>query len=138
VPLPSRGGYAAHLQLRNAVDSEKSCRLKTPRFIRYILAKVPARYSRRIISERDETTCPLSFAPSLSPSVSPTLRVGCLPPGWRAVSEFWRSTKGWEPFMVRIPNPDTTLPHTCTSRARLRTRRARVRARARAQMHRQL
>lgn len=35
----------------------------------------------------------------------------------QAVSEFWRSTKGWEPFMVRIPNPDTTLrlPHTCTT-----------------------
>lgn len=64
---------------------------------------------------------PLVFRfPSFLPASLP-LSVSRVSLQARAVSEFWRSTEGWEPFMVRIPNPDTTLrlPHTCTtSRAR--------------------
>lgn len=92
------------------------------RSIWYIYSGSPARYSRRITSERNERIC---FSPPPLPSFLPAslpLSVSRVSLQARAVSEFWRSTEGWEPFMVRIPNPDTTLrlPHTCTtSRARV-------------------
>lgn len=62
--------------LKITLDLKSRCNLKIPGFTRYIFPQVPARYSRRIISERDEATMPpLSFPPFL-PCISPTRQVG--------------------------------------------------------------
>lgn len=75
-----------------------------------------------------EDISPLFRFPSFRPASLP-LSANRVSLQVRAVSEFWRSTKGWEPFMVRIPNPDTTLrlPHTCTTSRARASRACRVR-----------
>lgn len=75
------------ITLRNATRSQFS--RKEGHVARYALTELPGRYSRRITSQRDDTTCSplppfLSFSLARSlpscPPFSPTLRALALPP----------------------------------------------------------